>query len=163
MFIIKLLSQHVSGITVPIFRRTRLCTTACGVSKSKFHRVHTACDPAPHNHSQHNQCRTPHAVVYSTVLLKIDIMMPETCWNGSLITNIRLVASCWLLSLHPAFTMHGHKSLKFPFYLIFTFLTITCRLTSVHNELPLRLITHQSLGMHSIINSTYFLSININF
>ena len=28
MFIIKLLSQHVSGIIMPIIRRTRLCTTA---------------------------------------------------------------------------------------------------------------------------------------
>ena len=31
MFIIKLLSQHVSGIIMPIIRRTRPCTTACGV------------------------------------------------------------------------------------------------------------------------------------
>ena len=31
MFIIKLLSQHVSGIIVPIIMRTRLCTTAYGV------------------------------------------------------------------------------------------------------------------------------------
>jgi len=29
-----------------------------------------------------------------------------------LIINIRLVASCWSLSLHPKFMMHGHKSLK---------------------------------------------------
>jgi len=45
------------------------------------------------------------------VLLMMGIMMPETCW-GSLIINIRLVASCWSLSLHPKFMMHGHKSLK---------------------------------------------------
>ena len=31
MFIIKLLSQHVLGIIMPIFRRTRLCITAYGV------------------------------------------------------------------------------------------------------------------------------------
>ena len=31
MFIIKLLSQHVSGIIMPIIRRIRPCTTACGV------------------------------------------------------------------------------------------------------------------------------------
>ena len=31
MFIIKRLSQHVSGIIMPITRRTRLCTTAYGV------------------------------------------------------------------------------------------------------------------------------------
>ena len=31
MFIIKLLSQHVSGIITPIIRRTRVCTAAYGV------------------------------------------------------------------------------------------------------------------------------------
>ena len=31
MFIIKLLSQHVSGIMMPIIRRTRVCTAAYGV------------------------------------------------------------------------------------------------------------------------------------
>ena len=38
--------------------------------------------------------------------------IPETCWDKSLIINIRLVASCWFLSVHPTFMMHGHKSLK---------------------------------------------------
>ena len=31
MFIIKLLSEHVSGIIMPIIRRTRVCTAAYGV------------------------------------------------------------------------------------------------------------------------------------
>jgi len=31
MFIIKPLSQHVSGIIMPIIRRIRPCPTACGV------------------------------------------------------------------------------------------------------------------------------------
>ena len=39
-------------------------------------------------------------------------MMPETCSDKSLVINIRLVASCWFLSLHPTFMMNGHKSLK---------------------------------------------------
>ena len=123
MLIIKLLSQHVSGVIMPIIRRTRPCTTAYGVlhwlcwlwvcgaaswavctvwkSNSNFHTVHTAHDPAPHNHSQHNQCRTPYAVVHGLVILMMGIMMPETCWDSSLIINIGLVASCWFLSLHP--------------------------------------------------------------
>ena len=42
----------------------------------------------------------------------MGIMMPETCWDKSLIINIRLVTSSWFLSLHPMFMMHGHKSLK---------------------------------------------------
>ena len=28
-------------------------------------------------------------------------MMPETCWDGSLVINIGLVTSCWSISLHP--------------------------------------------------------------
>ena len=70
-----------------------------------------ACIPAPHNHSHHYQCRTPYAAVHTIVLLLMGIIMPEICWD-SLIINIRLVASCWFLSLHPTFMMHGHKSLK---------------------------------------------------
>ena len=61
--------------------------------------------------SHHYQCRTPYAAVHIIVLLMMGTMMPETCWD-SLIINIRLVASCWFLSLHPKFMMHGHKSLK---------------------------------------------------
>ena len=63
--------------------------------------VHTAHVPAPHNHSQHNQCITPYAAVHTLVLLMRGIMMPETCWDRSLIINMRLVASCWFLFLHP--------------------------------------------------------------
>ena len=74
--------------------------------------VHTARVPAPHNHSHHNQCRTPYAAVHTLFLLMMGIMMPETCWDRSLIINIRLVASCWFLSLRPTFMMHGHKSPK---------------------------------------------------
>jgi len=135
MFIIKLLSKHVSGIIIPIISRTRPCITAYGVlhwlcwlwlcgagSQSvctvwkllfDFHTVHTACDPAPHNHNQHNQCWTSYAVIHGLVLLMMGIMMPETCWDSSLTINIGLVASCWFLSLQPTFMMHGHNSLKF--------------------------------------------------
>ena len=73
----------------------------------------SSCVPAPHNHSHHYQCRTPYAAVHTIVLLMMGIMMPETCWDKSLIINIRLVAPCWFLSLHPTCMMHGHKSLKF--------------------------------------------------
>ena len=83
MFIIKL-SQHVSG------------TIVCTVTFT----VHTACIPAPHSHSHHYQCRTPYAAVHTIVFLMMGIMMPETCWD-SWIINIRLVAYCWFLSLHP--------------------------------------------------------------
>ena len=60
--------------------------------------VHTPRVPAPHNHSHHYQCRTPYGAVHTLVLLMMGIMMPETCWDKSLMINIRLVASCWFLS-----------------------------------------------------------------
>ena len=60
-----------------------------------------ACVPAAHNQNHHYQCRTPYAVVHTLVLLMMGIMMPETCWDKSLIINIRLVAPCWFLSLNP--------------------------------------------------------------
>jgi len=68
---------------------------------SNLHTVHTAHDPTPHNHSQHNQCRIPYAVVHGLVLLMMSIVMIETCGDRILIVNIGLVASCWFLSLHP--------------------------------------------------------------
>jgi len=97
MFNIGLLSQHVSGIIMPIFRRIRPCPTACGFSAwvcrlwlavvlwstvKVFHTVHTAHDAAPQDHSQPQPThpgRTPHAVGHGLILLKMGIMMPETC------------------------------------------------------------------------------------
>jgi len=63
-------------------------------------------------HKQHNQCTIPYAVVHGLVLLMMGIMMPETCWDRSLIINIGLVASCWFPSRHPTFMKHGHNNLK---------------------------------------------------
>ena len=74
--------------------------------------VHTAYDPAPHNHSQHNQCRTPHAVIHGLVLLMMGIMMHETCWDRSLIINIGLISSCWFTSLHHTFHDARSQELK---------------------------------------------------
>jgi hypothetical protein len=79
MFILKYLSQHVSGIIIPIFRRTRLCTTAYAVIPI-FRRKRL--------------CTTAYAVIHNLVLLKMGIMMAETCWDKYLRINIRLVASC---------------------------------------------------------------------
>ena len=106
IFVIKLLSQHVSGTIMPIIRRIRPCAVACGVlpgcvgcglvevrrepcalcenycSNSNFHTVHTAHDTAPQNYGQPQPThpgRTPHAVVHGLILLMMGIMMPETC------------------------------------------------------------------------------------
>ena len=55
------------------------------------------------NHSQRYQCRISYAVVHGLILLMMGIMMPETCWDRSLIINIELVAFCWfsLFTLSP--------------------------------------------------------------
>jgi len=101
--------------------------------------VHTAYNPAPHNHSQHNQCRTPYVVVQGLVLLMMGIMMPKTCWDRSLIIYIRLVASCWFLSLDPTFMMHGHKSLKYTNIRWVRFNRWTGTYLGLHTESPLLL------------------------
>jgi len=89
------LPQHVSGIIMPIFRRTR---------RVLLHVVYCA---GSTNHIQQNQRSTPRLV-----LLKMGIMMPETCWES--VKNKHLtVASCWFsLSVHNLLTMHGHRNLK---------------------------------------------------
>jgi len=66
MFIIKLLSQHVSGTIMPIIRRIRPCPTACGVLPGCV-----GCGWL--------WCTTPHAVGHGLILLMMGIMMPETC------------------------------------------------------------------------------------
>jgi hypothetical protein len=70
-------SQHVSGIIMPIIRRTRtkLVKTSCEGGCR-----HSAYTTAPHNHSQDYQASS-HEVLTSLVLvlLMMGIMMPETC------------------------------------------------------------------------------------
>ena len=46
------------------------------------------------------------------VLLKMGIMMPETCWETEVNNKNLIVASCWFSSLHTLLTMHGHRNLK---------------------------------------------------
>jgi len=60
--------------------------------------VHTAHDAAPQPQPT-QPGRTPHAVGHGFILLMMGIMMPDTCWDRSLLINIELVASCWF-SLH---------------------------------------------------------------
>jgi len=67
-----------------------------------FHTVHADHDAAPQDHSQPQPThpgRTSHAVGHGLILLTMGMMMPETCWDRSLIINIELVASCWFLYL----------------------------------------------------------------
>jgi hypothetical protein len=86
-------SQHVSGIIMPIIRRTRtrLVKTSCEdawlcalfescCSSNSFQKMHTAYTTAPPNHSQHNQASSHEILTIPVlVLLMMGIMMPETC------------------------------------------------------------------------------------
>jgi len=75
---------------------------------------------APHNAAPHNRYQphpaepAQHTACSNTVfvLLKMGIMMAETCWD-SVDNKYMIVASCWFsLSLHNLLTMHGHRNLK---------------------------------------------------
>ena len=98
MFIVKLLSQHISGIIMPIIRRKRVCTTAYGVLHCNI------------------QCRTPYAAVHTLVLLMMGIMMPETCWDKRF-DNEHQISCILLVSLsspyvHDARSQEPKKSAK---------------------------------------------------
>jgi len=109
------LSQHVSGIIMPIFRRTKtVCYCMRCSSLVLLDVVGSGCGAL--------RCR---------VLLKMGIMMPETCWDG--VDNKHLiVASCWFsLSLHNLLTMHGHRNLKH-LWNVYTIQMSTCGWASHH-------------------------------
>jgi len=106
LFIIELLSQHVSGIIMPIIRRIRPCPTACGVLPGcvgcgwqwSCGSAKILADPQDHCQPQPTHPgRTPHAVGHGLILLMMGIMMPETCWDRSSIINNEI--SCILLVL----------------------------------------------------------------
>ena len=118
------------------------CVELCAVWKLLFDStvtstVHTVRVPAPHNHSHHNQCRTPYATVHTPVLLMLGIMMHETCWDKSLIINIKLVASCWFLSLQT-----GH--IWFPY-------------TKQHHPLPQANMTYVWHGMQQCFHMCLYI------
>ena len=102
MFIIKLLSQHVSGIIMPIIREQEcalqhmvLCTVTRGEQNrgvmSTKHSRYRLCLVLiiPHKDTTALtsygfvplllQCRTPYAAVHTIIILMMGIMMPETC------------------------------------------------------------------------------------
>ena len=108
----------------------RPCVTACGVlrwfcwmwlvavvgrSLSVTFTVLAPYNAAPHNRYQpHPAEPAQHTTCSNTrlVLLKMGIIMPETCWD-SVDNKHLIVASCWFsLFLHNLLTMHGHRNLN---------------------------------------------------
>ena len=75
-FINQPLAQHVSGTIMPIFKSASPYITAYGF--------------------QHLMCWKPYAVIYGLALLKMGIMVPETCWaNGWLLTYSTVQSAFW--------------------------------------------------------------------
>jgi len=108
MFIIKLLSQHVSGITMSITRRIRPCPTACGVLPGcvgcgwLWPHPTTAYTPRQNTACSRTRSYSPddgHSYARNMLRQKFD--------NKHRISCILLV-----LCLQLMFTMHGHKNLK---------------------------------------------------
>ena len=52
-------------LAVVVWSWNASCVHCVKQANSNFHTVHTARVPTPHNHRQHNQYRTPYAVVHS--------------------------------------------------------------------------------------------------
>ena len=109
MFIHNRLTQHVSGIIMPIIRRTdcikprvvlawmcwlRFCGVGtraeCTQCAQIVSRLHTT--------AASTSRLTPHAVLYSRLLM-MGIMMPETCWVNLLWINIYTCVICWFFLL----------------------------------------------------------------
>ena len=128
--LLSILSQHVSGIIIPIFRRTRegviarsvlrwfcwmwlvvvvgRCVVGASTVKVTVRLAHNRYQPHPVESAQNTTCDNTRLG-----LLKMGIMMPETCWESIDNKHLTLV-SCWFsLSLHNLLTMHGHRNLKF--------------------------------------------------
>jgi len=104
---------------MPIFRRTRRVLLHVVCSRTVTFTVlapHNRYQPHPAEPAQHTTCSNTRLV-----LLKVGIMMPETCWES--IDNKHLtVASYWFsLSLHNLLMMHGHRNLKAYFNFKFSF------------------------------------------
>jgi len=98
-YLLSTLFQHVSGIII----RTVTFTVLAPYNTAPHNRY----QPHPAEPAQHTTCSNRRLV-----LLKMGIVMPETCWES--VDNKHLtVASCWFsLSLHNFLTMHGHININ---------------------------------------------------
>jgi hypothetical protein len=73
--------------------RTSLCPSSGEQEHVLLHMVFCAASTTSAEH---------HMQYYTVfVILMMSIMMSETCWDRSLIINIGLVASCWVIPFHP--------------------------------------------------------------
>ena len=89
---ILLLAQHVSGITMPIIRSSRVLLPAW---EHKFHK--NLQNYFLHFYSTKYHRQQP---LYNTLEpLVMGIVMPETCWASNKICNKNLCCICWKYSI----------------------------------------------------------------
>jgi len=78
-----LVTQHVSGINMSIFRSLRLCCWTTTLAEASAGSPDTTlAEPHPNSNTQQSKNNTANVAVqqHSRKLLKMDILMPETCW-----------------------------------------------------------------------------------
>ena len=97
------------------------CVVGCEHCRTVTFTVLAPHKAAPHNRYQQHPAEPAQHTTCSNirfVLLKMGIMMPETCWE--IVENKHLtVASCWFsLSLLNLLTMHGHRNLKHLYWVL---------------------------------------------
>jgi len=73
-------------------------------------------------------------------------------WRLLFIINIRLVASCWFLSLHPTFMMHGHKSLK---KVVTRFASLVSKVWSFQRQAQNSLLDRQNFDLHHPLSNKF--------
>ena len=123
MFIIKLLSQHVSGIIMPIIRRTRMCTAAyvflhwlwwlwlCGAGTRAVCTVKVTVRTVTfistcfwHHYAFHQENKTVHCLIWCSALVVIVVVVwswdascvhcESYCSNSNFYLNMFLASLC---------------------------------------------------------------------
>ena len=137
---ILLLAQHVSGITMPIIRSSRvlyswllrvifcavvfqvaglvwswgLCVRfagSCSILQTGHITLSSTPDQQLENHSTKYHRQQP---PYNTLeLLMMGIVVPETCWANNKICNKNLCCVHLAFYFHILTTMHGQNHIKF--------------------------------------------------
>ena len=97
------------------------CEHCEGYSRTVTFTVLAPCNAAPHNCYQPHPAEPAQHTTCSNirlVLLKMGIMVPETCWEIVKNKHLPVASRLFSLSLHNLLTMHGHRNLKLNFDLV---------------------------------------------
>jgi len=108
-FINQPLAQHVSGTIMPILRNARPYITACGFQ-------HLMC----WLESWEAKCWKPYAVIYALALLKMGIMVPETCSANDWLIN----HNCCIKLVSKSFHIKDARSDEHQIWMLRTFASV---------------------------------------